>query len=190
VRSPFVACMGGTEVTRFLEPLTIPAERYVVVPIVDDVAQTELLHLPAPKHRMSAGSGWTQVTFTERIERGFPPASWPAACGAFTHGSIYVQAGPLEHQPVCVSCSMIVERARYRRARHQGAFALSSARGTDGSWHVRHLAVDTGLCGQRVEVKMGRKWPPTCLACITAGRALGVASPPAWRWSDEVEEAA
>lgn len=174
-----------------LAPLTIPAERYVVVEIVDGVAQAALLHLPLPTHWTRYGARpWDEVAFSDRIEDGFPPLSWPAACGAFSNGSIYVQGGPLRDRPVCDDCLSVVKRARARRRHHQGAHALSSARGLDGLWHVRHRVVDVGLCGARVEVKTGRKWPPTCSACITAGQALDADAPPAWGWGNDVEAAA
>jgi hypothetical protein len=174
-----------------LAPLTIPVEKYVVVKVVNELALTDLLHLPAKTRVYTTFEGKSNcsVKFTDRIQNGFPPASWPAACGAFTEGSIYVQAGPLTNQPVCPACQATVKPKLRKQRQHQGGWQLTTELGTDGLWHVRRGEHATTLCSLTIAVRMGRKWPPTCVACIETGRALGLTVPPFWGWNDEREAA-
>jgi hypothetical protein len=91
--------------------LEAEAEAYVVVEIVDDVAQTDELHLPAMQRSMHLGNGVgyeSSETFEHRIARGWPPSSWPSACGSVARGSIYVRGGVLEDRPICAACREVV----------------------------------------------------------------------------------
>lgn len=106
-----------------LAPLTVPVEKYVVVDIVNGVAQTAELHLPAAERVYNTYNGVRnqRVRFTDRIQTGFPPSSWPAACGAFLAGWIYVEAGPLAGRPFCPRCvaaaaPRVVPEGRAQRA--------------------------------------------------------------------------
>lgn len=81
-----------------LAPLPVDPEELVVVEIRDDVACTEVVHLPA---RRAVASGRGGPMF-DRYD--FPPASWPSACRAVPDGAIYVRAGLLADALVCAAC--------------------------------------------------------------------------------------
>jgi hypothetical protein len=68
-------------------------EQHVIVEIVDEVADTSLVHLP-----LAQTGGF-------RFDRyDFPPATWSSACGRVRSGSVYVRGGMLEGAPVCPDC--------------------------------------------------------------------------------------
>lgn len=69
------------------------AEQLVVAAVVDGVAETGTVHLPAPHGR------------NRRPFNGdaFPPASWPSACGSVDDGHVYNLAG-LRGAQVCQAC--------------------------------------------------------------------------------------
>jgi hypothetical protein len=70
------------------------AEDLVIVEIVDGVANTTLVHLPAT--RCSKG-GFRFDSYD------FPPTRWPAACGVGS-GSVYVRAGEFAESAICPDC--------------------------------------------------------------------------------------
>jgi hypothetical protein len=89
---------GRVSPTSLPPPLPISLEELVVVNIVDGVADTTLVHLPA--HRRCVG-GAGGPTF-DRFE--FSPAVWPSAGRLVDNGFVYVRAGLLEGAPVCAVC--------------------------------------------------------------------------------------
>jgi hypothetical protein len=81
-----------------IAPLPVEQEELVIVEIVDGVANTRLVHLPAT--RCNKG-GFRFDSYD------FPPTRWPAACGVGS-GSVYVRAGFLEDAVVCADCEATV----------------------------------------------------------------------------------
>ena len=77
-----------------IAPLPLEPEELIVVEIVDDIANTRLVHLPAT--RCNKG-GFRFDSYD------FPPATWPAACGNGS-GSIYVRAGEFAESVICPDC--------------------------------------------------------------------------------------
>lgn len=77
-------------------PLPIQPEQHIVVEIIDDLADTTIVHLPAARSNI-AGRG--RQTF---LEYDFAPAHWISVCGV--RGSVYVRAGMLADAPVCLEC--------------------------------------------------------------------------------------
>ena len=78
-----------------ISPLPVEQEQLVVVEIIDGVADTTLVHLPAVQCH---GGGLKFHSFD------FPPATWPPACQQIRSGAVYVRAGMLADAVVCPDC--------------------------------------------------------------------------------------
>ena len=92
-------------------PLPVEPERFLVVPIIDGVADATMVHLPAEYRERPAtnGAGLIRVWFADRLElnHGIPPYEWPSECGV--DGVVYAQGGPFEKPNVCAACKAAVE---------------------------------------------------------------------------------
>lgn len=89
----------GVLVVDLPAPLPIKREELIVVEIVDGIAQTDVVHLPA-RRALAAGRGGP--TF-DRFD--FPPDPWPSACREVPAGAVYVRAGVLASAPICPGCA-------------------------------------------------------------------------------------
>jgi len=81
-----------------IAPLPIEEEELVIVEIVeivDGVADTSLVHLPAAVSKRGA------FRFDSY---DFPPATWPSSCRKIRSGAVYVRAGMLANATVCPDC--------------------------------------------------------------------------------------
>lgn len=82
--------------------------RLVLAHVVDGVVNQDFLHLPAPYKQWDTGRDYAQtitLTLAEMLRRPFLPKSWPSACGNIDKGWFYMQAGLLEHVPICPACT-------------------------------------------------------------------------------------
>lgn len=71
-------------------------ERHIIVEIIDGLADTTVVHLPASRSNV-AGRGGQSF-----LEYDFAPSHWISVCGV--RGSVYVHAGMLENAVVCSAC--------------------------------------------------------------------------------------
>lgn len=85
------------EVAARLHPLVAAeADQHIVVEIVDGMADTATVHLPAARSCIGGRGGQTF------LEYDFPPATWLSVCGV--RGSVYIRAGLLSDAPLCLAC--------------------------------------------------------------------------------------
>ncbi len=75
-------------------------DRLVVVPIVDGVADTSVVHLPAAE-RGCGGHGQIVIRLQDLK---WAPRTWPSRCGTVSAGAVYNHGGLLEDAPVCGAC--------------------------------------------------------------------------------------
>ncbi len=77
-------------------------EQLVILNIVDGIADTHHVHIPAVSKRFGH-LGQIELLFDNR---NFPPAHWPSLCGTIPAGWVYAHAGLLEDAPVCPACRL------------------------------------------------------------------------------------
>lgn len=84
-------------------PLPVEQEQLVIVEIIDNIAQTGTLHLPAPTRFLEPGRTikFADVDWHHR---------WVSVCGV--EGYVYAKAGSLARIEVCGKCESQPQRTR------------------------------------------------------------------------------